>query len=66
MVPSPSLNPGSSVGDGQEPMRIRTLVAKATVKRPYECIVGRPFDKLRRALPGRLTYSVTPLSYAER
>ena len=47
-------------------MRVQALVAKATVERLYEGIVGGPLDKLRRALPGRLKSSVTPFSYAQR
>jgi hypothetical protein len=40
VVPSPSLDLGSSVRDGQEPVCVQALVAKATVERLYERIVG--------------------------
>ena len=40
IVPSPGLDLGSGVGDGQEPVCVQALVAKATVERFYERIVG--------------------------
>jgi hypothetical protein len=41
IVPSPGLDLGSGVPDGQKPMPVQALVAKAAVERFHEGIVGR-------------------------